>query len=315
MSVASNPSQRFGACRICGSTEVTIDLQIVHDGSSDSHSIAHCGACGVAWTVPVPTQEELRLAYNDDYFTDGLGTHRSTVSLARSFVEFLSVLTGSRETIIPSDGRYRVLDIGSGSGTFLVAARAAGHDVLGIEPSTTGWHACQSQGLPTIHGSAEDVLPTLNEHFDWVVMNHCLEHLNDPKGALQQVWRLLRPGGRVSIGVPAYGSFGQRFFGPYWDSLDVPRHLYHWSPESLADLLSATRFKVESTLFQFNPYPYARSSYAMLTRTTVRPWDRQQFSVALAIASAVWAAPLALSSALSLSKFAPYFRAIARAVE
>lgn len=301
-------------CPICGSRNVSIDVSTVYDGLSNSHSLALCRSCGVAWTFPVPTDEELRQAYCDDYFTARVGRSKTTVAMAGAFVNFLSIVTGSRETIIPSDRIYRILDVGSGSGTFLLAAKAAGHDVVGIEPSLSGWRICQSLGIRTINGSAEDIMPTLAESFDWIVMNHCLEHLRDPKHVLMESNRLLNPGGRVSIGVPAYGSFGQRFFGPAWDALDVPRHLFHWTPESLETLLSKTRFGIESVSFQFNPYPYARSSYTVLTGKTIRPWNRQQFSLTLAIMSAIWTVPLILSSALSLWKVAPYFRVTARVV-
>ncbi len=295
-------------CPLCGSLDTKTEIYSVRDGITDSRDIVRCKACGVAWTHPLPSQTELDAAYQDTYFTDGVSSHKRTVEAARWLIQLLGKFTRSRENTIPLDRIYRILDVGAGSGTFLLEARARGHVVAGIEPSLSGFRSCEANGIRMLHGFAESVLPILNEKFDWIVMNHSLEHMRSPRAVLVSARRLLGPNGHLSIGVPAYGSLGQQFFGAMWDSLDVPRHLFHWAPDSLSSLLKDVGFNVDSLAFQFNPFPFARSTYTALTGKMVRPWDRDQFTFGVTVLSIVWAIPLVLAGILSLRKAAPYFR-------
>ena len=83
-------------------------------------------------------------------------------------------------------------------------------------------------------------LETLNlpaASFDAVVLWHVLEHLTDPTKTLVEVERLLRPGGTLLVGVPNFGSFEARLCQDKWFHLDVPRHLAHFTPDSLVKAL------------------------------------------------------------------------------
>ena len=55
-----------------------------------------------------------------------------------------------------------------------------------------------------------------------------MEHTLDPRGDIEESYRILKPGGRLIIIVPNYGSLAARIFGKYWRHLDIPRHLFHF---------------------------------------------------------------------------------------
>jgi hypothetical protein len=76
-------------------------------------------------------------------------------------------------------------------------------------------------------------------------MWHVLEHLTDPLAAIQRARTLLTDDGRLLISVPNLASLQARLFGPDWLHLDLPRHLFHFTPRSLERLLERSGFRVE----------------------------------------------------------------------
>jgi SAM-dependent methyltransferase len=87
-----------------------------------------------------------------------------------------------------------------------------------------------------IVAAAEDArLP--RRRFDRVVMSHVIEHLSDPRCVVQRVHASMRPDAVLIVRCPNFGSIERRLFGRWWSGLDVPRHLQHFTPQTLARLL------------------------------------------------------------------------------
>jgi SAM-dependent methyltransferase len=93
------------------------------------------------------------------------------------------------------------LDIGASSGMLVKLARQKGWAADGLEPSSTGTRAALVQGLVFPQGVAE-AIPFASQSFDIVHSHHVFEHLADPLQAIQEAYRLLRPGGLLYIEVP-----------------------------------------------------------------------------------------------------------------
>jgi predicted SAM-dependent methyltransferase len=91
-------------------------------------------------------------------------------------------------------------------------------------------------------------------------MFHVLEHLPNPRFALEYAKGLLRPGGMLIIQVPNVSSLQARVFGRRWYGLDVPRHVINYTPKALSLLLEEmgfsfhvrTRRFIKVTLFKGN---------------------------------------------------------------
>jgi SAM-dependent methyltransferase len=84
--------------------------------------------------------------------------------------------------------------------------------------------------------------------FAWMVV----EHLHDPLATLREMRRLLADDGWLVFSVPNYGCWESRVFGRYWLALDVPRHLQHFRPATVRQLLRASGFRVERIIHQRN---------------------------------------------------------------
>lgn len=130
----------------------------------------------------------------------------------------------------------KLLDIGCGDGSFLLAARQRGWQVQGTEFNP---REARQKGLDVVTGL--DEIPG-TAVFDCVTLWHSLEHLCDPVTTLKKIRGLLSPTGSLLIAVPDIDGIQARLFGRRWFHLDVPRHLYHYSKRSMQALLQATGF-------------------------------------------------------------------------
>ena len=110
--------------------------------------------------------------------------------------------------------------------------RRAGWDVVGIEFEPSLAEASSRRyGVPVVVGDA--VSADVRGPFDVITMWHVLEHLPDPGSALARAAGLLRPGGTLIVSVPNNDSLQARLGGDDWLHLDIPRHIYHFTPGSL----------------------------------------------------------------------------------
>jgi SAM-dependent methyltransferase len=152
-------------------------------------------------------------------------------------------VSGREAAIIPFIGEGRLLDVGCAGGRDLELLKEVGWDVTGVELSPSAAAVARARlGCEVFVGDFEQV-PLGDEGFDVVRFSHTLEHLSSPRKALEKAHRVLRPGGLLWIEVPNAASLERWLFGRHWIHWDLPRHLYHFTPKSLARLLSSTRFR------------------------------------------------------------------------
>lgn len=212
--------------------------------------LLRCGACGTAVTAGEPTPEL------HDSGAYGGGTprlHRLAMPALRAFDRQRLRLLGPLPA--PADGR-RLLDAGAGRGRFVAAARAAGYDATGIEPSERGVRAAAALGAPVerVGIEAAAIAPA---SIDVVTLWHVLEHVSQPPEALTRIAGWLPTGGSLLVGVPNIASWQARLGGEGWYHLDVPRHRVHFTPAGLHVLLRRTGFEPVRTthlLLEQNPF-------------------------------------------------------------
>jgi 2-polyprenyl-3-methyl-5-hydroxy-6-metoxy-1,4-benzoquinol methylase len=138
----------------------------------------------------------------------------------------------------------RLLEIGSGGGTFLAGMRDLGWEVEGIDFDPMAVDGARRQyGLEMKHGLFEDADYPL-DHFDAVAMSHVIEHVSDPLVLLAKCRRVLRPGGRLVLLTPNIESLGHDIFGSSWVHLDPPRHLHLFSLATLREMVERSGFDV-----------------------------------------------------------------------
>jgi SAM-dependent methyltransferase len=141
-----------------------------------------------------------------------------------------------------------VLDFGCADGLFLRNLPAARR--IGVEVNESVRKLCENMSVTTgIHVELASELSEIKPAIvDVAISNHSLEHILDPLRALQELWRVLRPGGRLIIVTP-FDDWRSRIHRN-WTPVDPDNHLYTWSPRNLGNLLSEAGFRVESVEFR-----------------------------------------------------------------
>lgn len=205
---------------------------------TDEHvyKVKYCKKCGLARTFPFPTKEEAMLSYTKGAY--------SSKSLFPKIVDFLaSVLERRKLRKIKylTQGR-NLLDIGTGKGRFVRVASNKNWTAYGYEPYQKPDVNSKYRNL-FFRGDI-DSLPLKENSMDVVTMWHVLEHTPDPLKAIRSAKKYLKENGVLLIAVPNIESINARISKGLWYHLDVPRHLWHFSPKSLNSLISSTGLEV-----------------------------------------------------------------------
>lgn len=136
-----------------------------------------------------------------------------------------------------------ILDLGCSAGGFLAGLRSSAWRLHGIEMSdVTAAKARAETGAEVFVGDILEA-PFPREKFDVITCFHVLEHMYQPREVLEKVFEWLKPGGMFYMIVPNIDSAGARIFGRYWYALELPRHLFHFSPKSLRTLARQMGFE------------------------------------------------------------------------
>lgn len=196
-------------------------------------AILVCAGCGLGVTSPDLSEAQLEAHYPERYaaYAPPRGAPAWLIGRLRCR-QMDQRLRREPYASIVAARRGRVLDVGCGRGDFAAAFVRRGWHAAGLDISPLAVQQACEVGVEAFAGTL-DSAPWEPGSFDLVVMFHCLEHMRDPVGALERAKRLLRPGGHLVVTVPDFGSWQSRRFRGRWYSLDVPRHLTHFTAPSL----------------------------------------------------------------------------------
>src|SRR5262249_49627926 len=136
----------------------------------------------------------------------------------------------------PWTGAGRLLDVGCGSGRFLRQMALVGWRVAGIEFDAEA--AAKARTVAPVVFEGDPVAAAFRPApFDVITAFHVVEHLPHPVAAMRNMLRWLAPGGLIIVEVPNAGGLGARLFGGHWSGFDYPRHLVHFTPRTMTDLV------------------------------------------------------------------------------
>lgn len=199
-----------------------------------------CKKCGLGVLDPLPTEDELKKLYAEEYFEDQYGKQIDPESQ-----EMKRRLRQEKHRLRFFRGFKRkghILDIGCGMGYFLLACRNAGYNVTGIDVSPKAAAYCQEKlGINVITGNITEIELT-GQQFDVITMWHSLEHVQDPRGCLRKLQLLLNDDGVLVIDVPNYQGTDAKITKQNWKGWQLPFHLYHFTPGSILELLKQEGF-------------------------------------------------------------------------
>jgi SAM-dependent methyltransferase len=226
------------ACPVCGSRESVPRFQArdPHYGNSGWWWERECSSCRSWFLDPMPTASQIAGFYpEDDYYAYRPASERSP--LKQALMTLLGCRPDTKEPRFERTGR--MLDFGCGAGDFLAECRRRGWKCQGVEVSERAIAAAGARGLE-VRRSIEDYA---DASFDYVRANHSLEHVLDPPAIVREMYRVLKPGGTLFIGVPTRDGLPARVFGRYWWYLGAPVHPVTFSTSALTNLLQSVGFQ------------------------------------------------------------------------
>ena len=223
-----------------------------HEGevldSVDGFDVIECEMCGFKHIVPIPTPEELDGVYRQEYYSTEKPLY---LEYARKDAEWWDSVYADRydtfEKMLPPE-RRRLLEVGSGPGSFLQHGNGRGWETLGIEPSRQAVEYSRSLGLEVIEDFLAPGMVSELGTFDAIHASEVLEHVPDPHGMVGLLCDLLAPGGILCLCVPNdYSPFQATLrdvcgYSPWW--IAPPHHINYFDGPSLERLLRAAELDV-----------------------------------------------------------------------
>ena len=259
-------------CKICSGRGIaaSYDVKEMYFGTGDEFKYLECDNCGCLQISEFP--ENIAAYYPDMYYSKKpihekkihkivyyfrkkqlmayLGEYSFVGSLINNAWRFPHLPKWATLTPLKSD--YKILDVGSGTGKTLLKLRRKGfEDLKGIDPfidasiDYRNGVRIQKCGLDEAVGQ-----------YDFIVLNHSLEHMPDQVTTFKQINRLLKRRRYVLIRIPTVSSYAWRHYKENWVQLDAPRHFFLHSIQSLEHLARTNGFDLkkvvyDSTEFQF----------------------------------------------------------------
>ena len=236
-------------CPLCNSENVTISFSVKdYTVSSATFNLAICKNCDFLFTENAPHVNEIGKYYQSDDYISHSNSNKGFLNSIYQFVRKRAV-SSKRNLLISFTGKSKgsMLDYGCGTGAFLAEMKSSGWAVQGIEPDAgarnkaidlTGASVEEPSFLSSIHSDSVDV----------ITMWHVLEHVHDLHPTLNELIRMLKNDGVLVVAVPNHSSYDAAFYGKYWAAYDVPRHLYHFNPDTMKKLMNMHGLTIVKTL-------------------------------------------------------------------
>ncbi len=234
----------YTSCPVCGSKELRQVLSATdHTVSHEKYSILECGVCTLRFTQDVPSAATIAPYYKSENYISHTNTSKGLINRLYHYVRGIT-LTRKRRLLQKATGRKqgRMLDLGSGTGAFVGEMSSHGWNATGLEPD----ESARAVALNDYKVVLEDIdqFYSLEPGFDAITMWHVLEHVHDLHAYIAQLRKLLTTKGRLFIAVPNYTAIDASVFKENWAAYDVPRHLYHFSPQSMKALVEAHEMRM-----------------------------------------------------------------------
>jgi len=278
-------------CPLCGRDDAQLRTESADPtptaGAGLRFAIVECRHCGLTYTNPRPTESTIGRFYPGDYRPHAPRANRAIRLPSRFWSLVLGRPCPERRGRLPWIGNGRLLDFGCGGGSYLRRMSQLGWRVTGLDVSPHAVEKVRDDiGCDVYLGSLPhgDLPPG---SFDVITMWQSLEHVHRPLEVLRAAFDLLRPGGRIIAAVPNIAGLPAAWFGENWFGLDLPRHLTHFTPSTLGNMLLAAGFRVRSMRGLVH-YHWLQTSAIRARRASVQSLLPQLLRFRLLARTAAW---------------------------
>jgi len=243
-----------------------------------------CPECGLVFMHPRPAFDNIGHYYKSSYYSYNVSKRPSILQRIRdeslmdlggypprenplwisALSKIIRLVRGFQTAIVlpyfgKSESQPKFLDVGCGSGDFMIWAGQAGWEVKGVEIGHQAVQNAQNRGLNVLEGTIENAgFPSA--FFDAILCNNTVEHMHHPLSALRECRKIIKPEGLLIVCVPNFAGINARTFGKYWSLHSVPHHLFQFTPQTLEAMLKKVGFKVERWHYKSLFIPYTEKN-------------------------------------------------------
>ncbi|REE83614.1 methyltransferase family protein [Lutibacter oceani] len=200
-------------------------------------------------THPAPKGNELASYYESEDYISHTDSKKSLVDKVYQIVKKVALKNKLKLINSFKTEEKNLLDVGCGTGDFLLTCKNNGWNVVGVEPNKNARNLTETKLFGNTSTHIFSDLDVLNsKQFDVITLWHVLEHVPDLEVYISKLKLLLKPNGVLVIAVPNFKSYDASYYKQYWAAFDVPRHLWHFSKNSIQKLFSREEMNVEKIL-------------------------------------------------------------------
>ncbi len=243
------PVIHYSHCPICQSNDWQHVFNVKdYTVSEKEFEIVQCNSCTFRFTQDAPTLEDIGEYYKSEDYISHTNTSKGLINQLYQKVRVRTMK--QKAGIVQKYSGLRtgnLLDIGCGTGTFLHTMQRQGWNVSGLEPDSDAREVARIEY--GIHANPSHLLFSLDPGgFNAITLWHVLEHVHSLHEYIDQLKILLAKEGVLFIAVPNYTTKDAKVYEKYWAGYDVPRHLYHFSPQSMQLLMKNHGLKITNML-------------------------------------------------------------------
>lgn len=242
----------YTSCPVCNAAGIQFVLSAKdYTVSKKDFEIWECSNCTLRFTQGVPDANAINAYYQSENYISHSDTDKGFINRMYHFVR-RQTLTRKRKLVVAELKKNagqentpgKLLDIGAGTGAFVQHMQKSGWEVVGLEPDATARQRAAEVNQVKLK-PIEDLDKLAPNEFDTITMWHVLEHVHALHQCIEQLKKIIKQDGRIFIAVPNYTSNDASIYKNFWAAYDVPRHLYHFSPASMEQLLKIHGLKLQ----------------------------------------------------------------------
>lgn len=217
-----------------------------HSITGETFELWRCAGCDFLFTQDPPVPEEAGRYYQGEEYISHSDNQEGLVN--KLYHQARDFMLGRKYALVNKMARgKRLLDYGTGTGYFTDFMVRKGYQARGIEIDEGARRYGREKFGITVD-APEALFDSLSPGaFDVITLWHVLEHLYDPKKYLKRFNELLAEQGKLIIAVPNHKSTDAASYGADWAAYDVPRHLWHFSPQTMRRMVETAGFRVVTT--------------------------------------------------------------------
>jgi len=219
-------------CLICNSKESIPFKEVVNRFDfEEKYKLVSCGKCGFVYLNPRLISKFLDFYYEDDRYQPHQLDEKSTFDKLYDFIRTWNNRY-KRFLIEKYFLQGNLLDFGCGSGEFLGSMKKTGWNVAGVERAQKPRDYAASLDL-----DIREEIDQFKDQFDVITLWHVLEHISDAHQLMEEIKKRLSNSGILIIALPNVKSYDAQMFDSNWIAFDAPRHLYHFNPNDILQLV------------------------------------------------------------------------------